>query len=245
MTNVPLDSSFLSQWTARVLTLYPEMFPGHLGYSLAGRALKSGIWGLDVINIRSYTQDKHHTVDDTPYGGGSGMVIKPDVIANCIDHAVPKSSHLVYLSPRGEALTQSVSVRLSKMKDVTFICGRFEGLDQRVIDAYDLEEISIGDFILSGGETGAFAIIDSVVRLLTGVMGNTSSITEESFNNNLLEYPLYTKPQNWNGLTVPEVLLSGNHKKIDAWRREQAENITKIRRPDLWAQYSADMKKRP
>lgn len=219
-----------------VLTLYPEMFPGFLGYSLAGKALAEGKFELNLINIRDFAIDHYKSVDDTPFGGGAGMVMKADVLDKAIA-SVHKDEPIYYLSPRGEVFNQSTAVRFSKVDEITFICGRFEGVDQRVLDKWNIAEISIGDFVLSGGEPALLTMLDAVIRLIPDVMGNRASMIEESFQNGLLEYPHYTKPALWDGREVPEVLLSGNHKKIDEWRKEQAENYTKNRRPDMWAAY--------
>ena len=224
-------------WTARVFTLYPELFPGPLSSGLYKKALDKKIWSLEIVNIRDYALDKHKTVDDTPFGGGSGMVIRADVLANSLDkNIVNKKEPIIYLTPKGKKFNQVYSKKISK-KNVNIICGHFEGIDERIIKARNIEEVSIGDFILSGGEIGAFVLIDSVVRLLPGVLGNSSSLSEESFENSLLEYPQYTKPQKWEEKEVPEVLLSGDHKKIKDWRLSQSEDITRRRRPDLWEKY--------
>jgi tRNA (guanine37-N1)-methyltransferase len=217
---------------AAVLTLYPEMFPGHLGQSMAGRALESGIWSLQTVQIRDFASGKHRNVDDTPAGGGAGMVMRADVLAQAIDSVESPGPRLL-LSPRGTPLTQARVRELSEGPGVTLICGRFEGVDQRVIDARNLEEVSIGDYILSGGEPAALTLLDAIVRLLPGVMGNEASGVAESFEGGLLEYPHYTKPPEFEGLTIPNVLISGNHKKIEGWRREQALELTRARRPDL------------
>ena len=220
---------------AAVLTLYPEMFPGALGLSLAGRALEAGVWSLETVQIRDFATDRHRTVDDTPAGGGAGMVMRADVLAKAIDHASPSGDPRprLLMSPRGKPLTQARVRELAAGPGAVILCGRFEGVDQRVIDARALEEISIGDYILSGGEPAALALLDAVVRLLPGVMGNEHSGTEESFESGLLEHPHYTRPQEWEGRPIPEVLMSGNHARIAAWRREQAERLTAERRPDL------------
>lgn len=221
-----------------VLTLYPQMFPGSLGYSLAGKALEEGRWSLNLVNIRDFTTDKYKSVDDTPFGGGAGMVMKPDVLDRAIA-SVHTDEPIYYLSPRGEVFNQSTAVRFSKLKEITFICGRFEGVDQRVLDKWNIAEISVGDFVLSGGEPALLTMLDAMIRLIPDVMGNRESMIEESFADGLLEYPHYTKPSVWEGREVPEVLLSGNHKNINTWRREQAENYTKTRRPDMWTAYLA------
>lgn len=222
---------------ATVLTLYPDMFPGALGQSLAGRALEQGVWSLEAVQIRDFATDRHRTVDDTPAGGGAGMVMRADVMAKAIDHAAPAGDPRpkLLMSPRGRPLTQERVRALAAGPGAVIVCGRFEGVDQRVIDARGLEEVSIGDYILSGGEPAALVLLDAVVRLLPGVMGNEASGTEESFEGGLLEHPHYTRPQEWEGLAIPEVLTSGNHGKIAAWRREQAEKLTAERRPDLLA----------
>jgi tRNA (guanine37-N1)-methyltransferase len=229
---------------ATVLTLYPEMFPGALGLSLAGRALEAGTWSLVSVQIRDFATDRHHTVDDTPAGGGAGMVMRADVLAKAIDHASPEGDPRprLLMSPRGKPLTQARVRELATGPGAVILCGRFEGVDQRVIDARQLEEVSIGDFILSGGEPAALALLDAVVRLLPGVMGNQASGEEESFENGLLEHPHYTRPQLFEDRPIPEVLMSGNHGKIAKWRREQAERLTEERRPDLFAAYEKPAK---
>ncbi len=223
-------------WRASVLTLFPEMFPGPLGVSLAGKALENGAWSLETLDIRGFASDKHQTVDAAPFGGGAGMVMRADVVDAAIE-AVVDSRPVIYLSPRGAAFTQERARALAEGPGVTLLCGRYEGVDQRVLDARGLEEISIGDFVLSGGEPGAMVVLDACVRLLPGVMGQADSLTEESFEGGLLEYPHYTRPRVWNGLEAPAVLTSGDHGRVAAWRREQAEAVTKARRPDLWAVY--------
>ena len=222
---------------ARVFTLYPEFFPGALNKGLYGKALDEKIWKLETVNIRDYTNDKHKTVDDTTYGGGSGMLIKPDVIANSLDKNLSSKEKIIYLSPKGKLFNQELAKELSKESSINLICGHFEGIDQRVIDSRNIQEVSIGDFILSGGESAAFVVLDAILRLLPGVLGNEISTQEESFENGLLEYPQYTKPQIWEEKTVPEVLLSGDHAKIKDWRLSQSEAITRDRRPDLWQKY--------
>lgn len=225
-------------WRATVLTLFPEMFPGPLGISLAGRALTSGLWALDARDIRAAATDRHRSVDDTPAGGGPGMVLRADVLAAAIDAAeISPERPKLLMSPRGRPLTQSRVAELAAGPGPLIVCGRFEGIDQRVIDARELEEVSIGDYVLSGGEIAAMTLIDACVRLLPGVMGKLASGTDESFSDGLLEYPQYTRPQVFEGRPVPEVLVSGDHAKIDTWRRAEAEALTRIRRPDLWAAY--------
>ena len=222
---------------ARVFTLYPEVFPGPLAKGLYGKALTNKLWNLSVINIRDATTDKHKTVDDTPYGGGSGMLMKADVLAKSLDQNKNEGEKIIYLSPKGKKFDQHYALDLSNEKSVSFICGHFEGVDERVLSTRNIEEVSIGDYVLSGGETAAFVVIDSVLRLLPGVLGNANSKVDESFENGLLEYPQYTKPQNWEEKSVPEVLLSGDHSKIKDWRLSQSEAITRDRRPDLWEKY--------
>lgn len=225
-------------WTARVLTLFPDMFPGSLGHSLAGRARESNIWSLDVMDIRSFATDRHATVDDSPFGGGSSMVLRPDVVDVALKAAKAKSDlPALYLSPRGRVLDQERATTLAKGPGVLLLCGRFEGVDQRVLDAHQLEEVSLGDFVLSGGEPAALALLDSCVRLLPGVVGNAQSVADDSFAEGLLEYPHYTRPQVWDGRAVPDVLVSGHHENVRTWRLAQAEDITRQRRPDLWARY--------
>jgi tRNA (guanine37-N1)-methyltransferase len=225
-------------WRASVLTLFPDIFPGPLSASLAGKALAAGVWSLDAIDIRAFATDKHRTVDDTPAGGGPGMVMKPDVLARAIDATAKHDRPRLLLSPRGAALTQARVEALARGPGIVLVCGRFEGVDERVIAARALEEVSIGDYVLSGGETAALVLIDACVRLLPGVMGAPASGAEESFANGLLEYPQYTRPQVWEGKPIPDVLLGGDHRKIDAWRRGEAERLTRERRPDLWVRHS-------
>ena len=229
-----------SPWKAKVLTLFPEMFPGPLGLSLAGQGLEAGSWALEAVDIRDFAADKHRTVDDLPFGGGPGMVIRPDVVSEAIDAAAgaDPSLALIYLTPRGRPLTQARVGELARGPGIILLCGRYEGLDERVLDAHGLDEISLGDFVLSGGEAAAIAVIDACVRLLPGVVGAPESLIDESFENGLLEYPQYTRPREWRGRTVPEVLVSGDHEKVKAWRRHQAKAITRERRPDLWARYA-------
>ena len=224
-------------WRASVLTIFPEMFPGPLGSSLAGKALAAGAWSLDVVDIRSFATDKHRTVDDTPAGGGPGMVMKADVLGRAIDATATDTRPRLLMSPRGTPLTQARIEALTGATGVVLVCGRFEGIDERVIAARGLEEVSVGDYVLSGGEIAAIALIDACVRLLPGVMGTAASGAEESFADGLLEYPHYTRPQLWEGRAIPEILTSGDHAKIAAWRRAEAERLTRERRPDLWAAF--------
>ncbi|MGC2777641.1 MAG: tRNA (guanosine(37)-N1)-methyltransferase TrmD [Bradyrhizobium sp.] len=236
MTASPLPSA--APWRTTVLTLFPEMFPGPLGVSLAGRALSAGIWSLEARDIRASASDKHRSVDDTPAGGGPGMVLRADVLAASIDAAgiAPERPRLL-MSPRGRPLTQTMARELAAGPGPLIVCGRFEGIDQRVIEARELIEVSIGDYVLSGGEIAALVLIDACVRLLPGVMGKLESGTDESFSDGLLEYPQYTRPQSFEGRTIPDVLTSGDHAKVAAWRRAQAEALTQARRPDLWADW--------
>ena len=224
-------------WKAQVFTLYPEIFPGPLNKGLYGKALSKNIWDLNVINIRDAAEDKHKTVDDTPFGGGSGMLLRADVLAKSIDQNKKEGERIFYLSPKGKKFDQKIAQELSKEKSISLICGHFEGVDERLLATRNIEEISIGDFILSGGETAALVILDSILRLLPGVLGNENSKNEESFENGLLEYPQYTKPQIWEEKSVPDVLLSGDHSKIKDWRLSQSEAITRDRRLDLWKKY--------
>ena len=224
-------------WQAQVFTLYPEVFPGPLSKGLYGKALSKKLWNLNIVNIRDAAEDKHKTVDDTPYGGGSGMLLKPDVLAKSLDQNEIKGGRIIYLSPKGKKFDQNYAQELSDEKSISLICGHFEGVDERVLTTRNIEEISIGDYVLSGGETAAFVVIDSVLRLLPGILGNENSKVDESFENGLLEYPQYTKPQIWEEKAVPEVLLSGDHSKIKDWRLSQSEAITRVRRPDLWQKY--------
>lgn len=234
-------------FAATVLTLYPEMFPGPLGLSLAGRALSEGAWSLETVQIRDFATDKHRSVDDTPAGGGAGMVLKPDVLAAAIDHARGKrpDAPVLAMSPRGAPLTQARVRALAEGPGVTVLCGRFEGFDERIFEGREVEPVSIGDFVLSGGEVGALVLLDACIRLLPGVMGAASSGVEESFESGLLEYPHYTRPVDWEGRTIPEVLRSGDHAKIAAWRKQQAEADTRLRRPDLWERYEGARVKPP
>ena len=224
-------------WRAQIFTLYPEIYPGLLGKGLYGKALQNKLWDLTVTNIRDAAEDKHKTVDDTPFGGGSGMLLKADVLAKSIDQNKKKNERIFYLSPKGKKFDQKLAIELSKEKSISLICGHFEGVDERILNTRNIEEISIGDFILSGGETASFVVIDSILRLLPGGLGNEKSKNEESFENGLLEYPQYTKPQIWEEKSVPDVLLSGDHSKIKDWRLSQSEAITRDRRPDLWEKY--------
>ena len=230
-------------WTARVFTLYPEIFPGPLNKGLYGKALEKKMWNLEVVNIRDATEDKHKTVDDTPFGGGSGMLLKPDVLGRSIDSNIKKGERIFYLSPKGKKFDQKIAKEISKEKTINLICGHFEGVDERILNTRNIEEISIGDYILSGGESASFVVIDAVLRLLPGVLGNEISKDEESFENGLLEYPQYTKPQIWEKQSVPEVLLSGDHAKIKDWRLSQSKDITRRRRPDLWKKHLDKEKK--
>lgn len=237
-----------SAWTARIITLFPGAFPGVLGESLTGKALQEGLWSLETIDLRPFGEGKHRNVDDTPAGGGAGMVLRADVVARALDEAARGTSPdrgrwpLVYLSPRGRPFTQSIARRWAGAEGITLLCGRFEGVDQRVLDEYRVEEISLGDFVLTGGEIAAQAMIDATVRLLPGVLGNQSSTEEESFSEGLLEHPQYTRPAEWRGRAIPEVLMSGHHQRIDDWRRAQAKALTRERRPDLWSDWIAGNK---
>ena len=222
---------------AQVFTLYPEVFPGPLSKGLYGKALSNKLWNLSVINIRDVATDKHKTVDDTPYGGGTGMLLKADVLASALDQKVKKGERVFYLSPKGKKFDQKLAKELSKEKSLSLICGHFEGVDERVLNTRNIEEISVGDYVLSGGETAALVVLDSILRLLPGVLGNDKSSLDETFENGLLEYPQYTKPQIWEEKSVPDVLLSGDHNKIKDWRLSQSEAITRDRRPDLWQKY--------
>ena len=224
-------------WTARVLTLYPELFPGPLGVGLYKKAMDKKIWSLEVVNIRDYATDKHKTVDDTPFGGGTGMLMRADVIANSLDKNISnKDEPIIYLSPKGKKFDQIFAKKILD-KNINIICGHFEGVDQRLLETRNIEEVSIGDFVLSGGEIGAFVVIDTIVRLIPGVLGNSNSLAEETFERYLLEYPQYTKPQKWDKKDVPDVLLTGDHVKIKDWRLSQSKDITRRRRADLWEKY--------
>ena len=221
----------------KIFTLYPDLYPGPLDIGIYKKAQENQIWNLKVINIRDYATDKHGSVDDTPFGGGSGMLLRPDVVASALDTNTKNNETIIYLSPKGKKFEQKNAKEISNQKRLNLICGHFEGIDQRLLETRNIQEYSIGDFILSGGETASFAFVDCIVRLLPGVLGNDNSIKDESFENDLLEYPQYTKPQNWEGKTPPEVLLSGDHAKIKGWRLSQSEAITRRQRPDLWKKY--------
>jgi len=224
-------------WKAKIFTLYPEFFPGPLGAGLYKKAQDNKLWSLEVINIRDYAKDKHKTVDDTPFGGGSGMLMRADVLSESLDKNINNNNEsIIYLSPKGKKFDHIYAKKILE-KNVNIICGHFEGIDQRLTETRNIEEVSIGDFVLSGGEVGAFVLIDTIVRLIPGVLGNFTSLAEETFEKNLLEYPQYTKPQKWEGKEVPNVLLSGDHKRIKDWRLAQSEDITRRRRPDLWERY--------
>ena len=224
-------------WTARIFTLYPELFPGPLGSGLYKKALEKKLWSLEVVSIRDYATDKHKTVDDTPFGGGSGMLMRADIIANSLDKNISsKNEPIIYLSPKGKKFDQVYAKKILE-KNINIICGHFEGVDQRLLETRNIEEVSVGDFVLSGGEIGAFVVIDAIVRLIPGVLGNSNSLSEETFERNLLEYPQYTKPQKWEKKDIPNVLLTGDHAKIKDWRLSQSRDITRRRRPDLWGKY--------
>lgn len=221
---------------AKIFTIFPELFPGFLGYSLTGRALEEKIWSVETVNIRDYATDKHGSVDDTPCGGGAGMVMRPDVLGRALK-ANCTGGKILAMSPKGRPLTQEMVKAYVQENEINIVCGRFEGIDERVIEAFDIEEVSIGDYILTGGEQAAQILLDAVVRLLPGVLGNAESTVSESFEDNLLEYPQYTRPTEWEGRKVPEILLGGHHQKIENWRKEQAMKTTEERRPDLWKKY--------
>lgn len=239
MTTV--EETVRTPWRATMLTIFPEMFPGPLGLSLAGRALEDGIWSLSAVDIRGFATDRHRNVDDSPFGGGAGMVMRPDVLDAAI-RGTEGPGPLVYMTPRGRLLDQALVRELAAGPGVKVLCGRFEGVDQRVLEAHRALEVSAGDFVLSGGEPAALLMLDAIVRLLPGVIGKQESLAEESFEWGLLEYPHYTRPQVWEGRAVPEVLVSGHHEKISTWRKRQAEDITRLRRPDLWDRYVAASK---
>ncbi len=220
----------------KILTLFPDAFPGMLAHSITGKALKNGLWNIEAINIRDYAKDKHKSVDDTPFGGGAGMVMKADVVADAI-RANHKDGKIVYMSPRGKVFNQKMAEDMAKEKSITVLCGHYEGIDERILETFEIEEISMGDFVLSGGEVGAITMLDAIVRLVPGVVGKEESLVEESFSFGLLEYPQYTKPSVWEDKSVPEILLSGHHENIKKWRHEQAIAITKQRRPDLYEKF--------
>ncbi len=224
-------------WQAQVFTLYPDVFPGPLSKGLYGKALSKNLWSLKVVNIRDSAKDKHKTVDDTPYGGGYGMLLKADILAKSLDQNKTEGERVLYLSPKGKRFDQNYAKELASEKSLSLICGHFEGVDERVLSTRNIEEVSIGDYVLSGGESAAYVVIDSILRLLPGVLGNDNSKVDETFENGLLEYPQYTKPQIWEKKAVPKVLLSGDHSKIKDWRLSQSEAITRVRRPDLWEKY--------
>ena len=225
---------------AKIFTLYPEYFPGPFDIGICKKAFEKKLWDLKLINIRDYADDKHKTVDDTPYGGGVGMLMRPDVVAKSLDANLEEKETIYYLTPKGKIFNQNIAQDIVKKNKVNILCGHFEGVDQRVLDSRNVEEISIGDFILSGGEMASFVVLDTVLRLVPGVLGNLNSTKDESFENGLLEYPQYTKPQIWEKLSVPDILLSGDHNKIKSWRLSQSEAITRLRRPDLWQKYKKD-----
>ena len=225
---------------AKIFTLYPEYFPGPFDIGICKKAFEKKLWDLKLINIRDYADDKHKTVDDTPYGGGVGMLMRPDVVAKSLDANLEEKETIYYLTPKGKIFNQNIAQDIVKKNNVNILCGHFEGVDQRVLDSRNVEEISIGDFILSGGEMASFVVLDTVLRLVPGVLGNLNSTKDESFENGLLEYPQYTKPQIWEKLSVPDILLSGDHNKIKSWRLSQSEAITRHRRPDLWQKYKKD-----
>jgi|TARA_B100000676_G_C17969937_1_gene782659 tRNA (guanine37-N1)-methyltransferase len=229
----------VTSWTAHILTIFPDMFPGPLGHSLAGRALAEKVWDLRTVDIRDFAIDKHGTVDDSPFGGGPGMVMRADVLNAALESVAAAPGPVIYLTPRGRSFDQERAAALASGPGVTLLCGRFEGIDERVIDERGFEEVSVGDFVLSGGEPAAMSVIDACVRLLPGVVGTRESLDEESFAQGLLEYPQYTRPATWRGRSAPDVLLSGHHENIRAWRLAQAERITRERRPDLWERYVA------
>lgn len=234
MTSTP---TLKDSWAAQIITLFPQAFPGVLGESLTGKALTDGLWTLETIDLRAFGEGKHRNVDDTPAGGGAGMVLRADVVGKAIDAAqakAPKGAPVIYLSPRGAPFTQAMARDWASLPGITLLCGRFEGVDQRVLDHYDVQEVSLGDFVMTGGEIAAQAMIDATIRLLPGVLGNAESAAEESHANGLLEHPQYTRPAEWKGRTIPEILTSGDHGKVARWRREMSERLTRERRPDLW-----------
>jgi tRNA (guanine37-N1)-methyltransferase len=239
MTDTP---DLVGVWKAKILTLFPTAFPGVLGESLTGKALQEGLWQLETIDLRQFGITKHRNVDDTPAGGGAGMVLRPDVLGNAIEHAmdgVTGNHPLIYLTPRGKPMDQAMMQNLARADGVTLLCGRFEGVDERVLEHYNIQEVSLGDFVMTGGELAAQALIDATVRLIPGVLGNHASTEEESFSSGLLEHPQYTRPAEWKGRKIPDVLMSGHHGKVAQWRHEMAEKITQDRRPDLWDAYQA------
>lgn len=247
-TLVPQDlmgqgEKLANAWTAKIITLFPEVFPGILGASLTGKALKDGLWQMETVGLRPFGEGRHKNVDDTPVGGGAGMVLRPDVLSKALDQAArgtprnPARWPVIAMSPRGKPFTQAMAQELSQAEGMTILCGRFEGFDERVLEAYGVREVSIGDFVLTGGEIAATALIDATVRLIPRVLGNQASVEEESFSTGLLEHPQYTKPVDWEGRKVPDILLSGHHANIASWRQAQAERLTKERRPDLWRAY--------
>ena len=229
-------------YEVKIFTLYPEIFPGPLAGGIYGKAMDNGLWSLKTINIRDYAEDKHKTVDDTVFGGGSGMLMKPDVVAKSLDRNISKGEKIFYLSPKGKKFNQNFADSLSKQNGINLICGHFEGIDDRLLSTRNIEEVSIGDYVLSGGENAALVILDSVLRLIPGVLGNKDSVKEETFENSLLEYPQFTKPKIWEGKSVPDVLFSGDHAKIKSWRLSQSEAITRRQRPDLWEKYKKEKK---
>ena len=229
-------------YEVKIFTLYPEIFPGPLAGGIYGKAMDNGLWSLKTINIRDYAEDKHKTVDDTVFGGGSGMLMKPDVVAKSLDRNISKGEKIFYLSPKGKKFNQNFADSLSKQNGINLICGHFEGIDDRLLSTRNIEEVSIGDYVLSGGENAALVILDSVLRLIPGVLGNKNSVKDETFENSLLEYPQFTKPKIWEGKSVPDVLFSGDHAKIKSWRLSQSEAITRRQRPDLWEKYKKEKK---
>ena len=229
-------------YKVKIFTLYPEIFPGPLAGGVYGKAISNGLWSLKTVNIRDYAEDKHKTVDDTVFGGGNGMLLKPDVVAKSLDRNISKGEKIFYLSPKGKKFNQNLANSLSKQNGINLICGHFEGIDDRLLATRNIEQISIGDYVLSGGETAAFVILDAILRLIPGVLGNKDSVKDETFENSLLEYPQFTKPKVWEGKSVPDVLFSGDHAKIKSWRLSQSEDITRRQRPDLWEKYLKDKK---